>query len=316
MKKTFFIILFSLLTIPLFAFPLKKVKKGDIININRLKAVNINGKKFIKDKKRKILFIWRHDKRLSIKSAKKFLIICKERKINCISVEIKNAPIKKIVELIGPPPENIYFSQNPSVYKEWGVFTLPVTVFLDSNDKVIHAIGYEGQYITKVERYLDLLEGKITEKELKKIETANVDYNRSVIPDLKFILKLISDDQKDEAKERLLKLKQRLNLKNLNDFEKINYALVLIKLNSLKDASIVINSVNPYNIKAKFYRAVILYKQKDYNNAFKLFKEIEKIFPEKQMIYYYLGKLYKIKGDYKNASNYFEKALDFTNIAF
>ncbi len=317
MKRILIIFLIAFLGISnLRGFPLRNLKKGEVINVSKFNAVNIKGEVFKDGRFKKIIFLWRHDKRLSKKTAKKFIKVCKARKIKCISVETKNTSLEKILKVIGKPPENVYFARNISIIKNWGVFTLPVTIFLDEKNKIIHAIGYEGQYITKVEKYLDYLNGKITLKELKKFFSAPVNYRRSILPDLNYILKLISDNQKDMAKKKLEELQSKIKLNNLNEFEKIKYAFVLIKFNKLKEALKVLKTVNSYNPKGKFYKAVVFYKMGKKDKALKLLKEISNIFPDKGIFYYYLGKIYKDKGDYKNAAIYFEKSLDYFNVDF
>jgi tetratricopeptide (TPR) repeat protein len=300
----------------LYAFPLKKLKKGDTVNVERLNPVNIKGVAFKNNKKMKIVFIWRHDKRLSKKSAKRFVKVCKNRKINCISIETKNAPLEVISKILGDIPDNIYFAKNIEMIKGWGIFTLPVTIFLDKYDKIIDAIGYEGQYVVKVERFIDFLEGKISKEELEKLASSPVNNKRSILPDLNYILRLLKENQRDDAIKKLDEIKSKLKVEKLDEFEKVKYAFVLMKLKRFSEASEILKQTKNNDIKSKFYKGVVLYKTGDADKALELFKKIEKIYPDKKSVYFYLGKIYKDKGDCLNAVNYFEKAFNYIDIGF
>ncbi len=316
MKKLISLIFLSLFLTNLYGFPLKKLKLGDVVKIVELNPVNMSGKPYKDVKKHKLIFLWRYDKRLSKKSAKKFIKVCKDRKIICISIETKGVPIEKQIEFLKDVPDNVYFAKNVSPVQKWGIFTLPVTIFLDKSNKIIHAVGYEGQYITKIERYLDFLEGKISKKELESIESKAPSYKKSVLPDLNYILKLISENQIEDAEKKLNEISNRLKIENLDVTEKIDYIRVLIKLNKFKKADEVINSLNEYNPHKKFFKGIIFYKKKEYDNALALLKEIEMIYPDKKALYYFMGKIYKLKGDCKNASKYYDKVFNYINISF
>ncbi len=316
MKKFlwFVILIFSIQIIH--GFPLKKLKKGDHIDISSLKPVNIKGEVFHDKKVKKILFLWRLDKRLSKKSAKKFIKVCRERKIICISIETKGASIEQQLKILKKVPETVYFAQNDKVVNEWGIFTLPVTIFLDKNNKIIHAVGYEGQYVTKIERYIDFLEGKITKEQLEKAETQAPSYKKSILPDLNYILTLIKENQVEDAEKKLKEIGDKIKIENLNVVEKISLIKVLIKLKKYDYAEKIINSLNKFNPHVKFYKGIICFEKKNYDDALKSLKEIEKIYPDKKVLYYYIGKIYKLKGDCKNAAEYFEKVFNFINISY
>ncbi len=298
----------------IYAFPLQKLKIGDKINLQNFNAVNLKGEKFKNYKKRKLLFLWRHDKRLSKKSAKKFIKVCRDRKILCISIETKGASIEQQMKILKKVPDTVYFAQNVSDIKNWGIFTLPVTIFLDKNNKIIHAVGYEGQYITKIERYIDFLEGKISKEDINKLEREAPNYRKSVLPDLNYILTLIKENQINDAEKKLTEIKGKLNLKEISSLEKLGYVKVLIKLKKYNDAESVLKTLNKYNPHVKFYRGIICYKKGNYNKALDFLKSIEKIYPDKKLLYFYFGKIYKLKGDYKNAVEYFEKVFNYLNI--
>ncbi len=304
------------ITFSLHGFPLKKLKKGDSIDLLKLEPVNDKGEKFKYNGKRNIIFIWRHDKRLSKKSAKYFVKVCRERDINCISMELKNASKETIKNILGDIPDNFFIAQNITLYKNWGIFTLPVTIFLTKKNKIIDAIGYEGQYVVKVERFLDFLEGKISKKEIEQLESSPVDRKISILPDMNFILKLIKNNQEEEALKKLSEIKRKINIAKLNEFEKTRYALVLIKLENYDDAEKVLDKTETNNIKSKFYRGIILYKNGKIKDSLEMFKSIEKVYPDKKAVYYYLGKIYKNKGDFKDAAEYFDKAFHYIDIGF
>ncbi len=298
-----------------YSFPLKHLKKNDKIDIGKLVPVNVKGEKYKNCNEKKIVLIWRHDKRLSKKTFKKFIPLCGKRKLCCISIDLKKGDIETIKQIVGNTPNHIYFAQNVDGIKHsWGIFTLPVTIFLDKNNRILDAIGYEGEYIVKVARILDLLEGKITKKELEKIESSPVDRRVSLLPDLNFILELINSDQPDDALEKLEKIKERL--KKTDQFETFLYVKILIKLKNYDKANKILERINKSNIKYKFYKAVILYKTNKLDKALDYFKKIEMLYPDKKAIYYHLGKIYKQKGNYKNATDYFEKAFNYINIDF
>ena len=90
--------------------------------------------------------------------------------------------------------------------------------------------------------------------------------------------------------------------------EKLNLAEVYLKLDMPDKVEEVLKGVSEYNVGAKFYRAYAVYLRGDPDKALNMLHSIEKIYPRKKKLFYLLGEIYKQKGDYKNAAEYFEKS--------
>ncbi|AEI15633.1 hypothetical protein Flexsi_2004 [Flexistipes sinusarabici DSM 4947] len=288
------------------AFPLQQLEKGDTVSIQKFKGLNRKLSSIGKNSEIKLLLLWRHDKRTSVETVKDFAEMCNKRDVPCIAVDLQKGAMEKIKGIVGETGENIYFAHDKAgVTDDWGVFTLPVTLFLDKNNKVINAVGYEGQYAVEVGRYVDFLTGKISKKEYEKFENTSVVHDRrSKLPKIKFIKRLIEDGQPEDAKERL----KKLDKKDLTMEEKLNLAGVYLKLDMPDKVDKVLQSVSKYNIGAKFYRAYAVYLRGNLDKALNMLHSIEKIYPRKKKLFYLLGEIYKQKGDYKNATEYFEKS--------
>lgn len=288
------------------AFPLQQLEKGDAVSLQEFKGLNKELSGIDKNSGTKLLLLWRHDKRTSVDTVKNFVEMCSKRDVPCIAVDLQNVTMEKVKEIVGETGENVYFAQDKSgVTDDWGIFTLPVTLFLDKNNKVVNAVGFEGQYAVKVGRYVDFLSGKISEEEYKKFENTNKMHNkRSKLPKINFIKRLIEDGQPEDAKERL----EKLDKKDLSMEEKLNLAEVYLKLDMPDKVEEVLKGVSEYNVGAKFYRAYAVYLRGDPDKALNMLHSIEKIYPRKKKLFYLLGEIYKQKGDYKNAAEYFEKS--------
>jgi len=288
------------------AFPLQQLEKGDTVSIQEFKGLNNELSNIDKSAETKLLLLWRHDKRTSVDTVKSFVEMCGKRGVPCIAVDLQNGTMEKIKEIVGKTGKNVYFAQdNSGLTDDWGIFTLPVTLFLDKDNKVVNAVGYEGQYAVKVGRYVDYLTGKISEEEFKKFEnTSDVNDRRSKLPKINFIKRLIEDGQPEDAKERLSKLDK----KDLSMEEKLNLAEVYLKLDMPDKVEKVLEGISEYNVGAKFYRAYAVYLNGDLDKALDMLHSIEKIYPRKKKLFYLLGEIYKQKGDYKNAAEYFEKS--------
>lgn len=288
------------------AFPLQQLEKGDTVSLQEFKGWNKELSGIDKNSGTKLLLLWRHDKRTNVDTVKNFVEMCSKRDVPCIAVDLQNVTMEKVKEIVGETGENVYFAQDKSgVTDDWGIFTLPVTLFLDKNNKVVNAVGFEGQYAVKVGRYVDFLSGKISEEEYKKFENTNkVNDRRSKLPKINFIKRLIEDGQPEDAKERL----EKLDKKDLSMEEKLNLAEVYLKLDMPDKVEEVLKGVSEYNVGAKFYRAYAVYLRGDPDKALNMLHSIEKIYPRKKKLFYLLGEIYKQKGDYKNAAEYFEKS--------
>lgn len=289
------------------AFPLQQLEKGDTVSIQKFKGLNKELSNIDKNSETKLLLLWRHDKRTNVDTIKSFVEMCSKRDVPCIAVDLQNGTMEQIKGIVGEDiAENTYFAHDKAgVTDGWGIFTLPVTLFLDKNNKVVNAVGFEGQYAVKVGRYVDFLTGKIAEEEYKKFENTNkVNDRRSKLPTINFIKRLIEDGQPEDAKERL----KKLDKKDLTIEEKLNLAEVYLKLDMPNKAEEVLKGVSEYNVGAKFYRAYAVYLNGDLDKALNMLHSIEKIYPQKKKLFYLLGEIYKEKGDYKNAAEYFEKS--------
>lgn len=289
------------------AFPLQQLEKGDTVPIQKFKGLNKELSSIDKSSETKLLLLWRHDKRTNVDTIKSFAKMCSKRDVPCIAVDLQKGAMGKIEGIVGKKAaENIYFAHDKtSVTDDWGIFTLPVTLFLDKNNKVVNAVGYEGQYAVSVGRYVDLLTGKISEEKYNSLTNTNkVDKQRSRLPDINFIKRLIEDGQPEDAKERL----KKLDKKDLSMEEKLNLAEVYLKLDMPNKVEEVLKGVSEYNVGAKFYRAYAVYLKGDRDKALNMLHSIEKIYPQKKKVFYLLGEIYKQKGDYKNAAEYFEKS--------
>jgi len=300
--------LFSLLIVStvIGAFPLQQLEKGDTVSLQEFKGLNKELSNIDKNSETKLLLLWRHDKRTNVDTVKNFVEMCSKRGVPCVAVDLQNVTMEKIKGIVGETGENVYFAQDKSsVTDDWGIFTLPVTLFLDKNNKVVNAVGFEGQYAVKVGRYVDFLTGKISEEEYKKFENTNkVNDRRSKLPKINFIKRLIEDGQPEDAKERL----KKLDKKDLSMEEKLNLAEVYLKLDMPNKVEEVLKGVSEYNVGAKFYRAYAVYLKGNRDKALNMLHSIEKIYPQKNKLFYLLGEIYKQKGDYKNAAEYFEKS--------
>jgi len=288
------------------AFPLQQLEKGDTVSLQEFKRLNNELSNIDKSAETKLLLLWRHDKRTNVDTVKNFVEMCSKRDVPCVAVDLQNGTMEKVKEIVGKTGKNVYFAQdNSGLTDDWGIFTLPVTLFLDKNNKVIDAVGFEGQYAVKVGRYVDYLTGKISEEEFKKFEnTSDVNDRRSKLPKINFIKRLIEDGQPEDAKERL----EKLDKKDLSMEEKLNLAEVYLKLDMPDKVEEVLKGVSEYNVGAKFYRAYAVYLRGDPDKALNMLHSIEKIYPRKKKLFYLLGEIYKQKGDYKNAAEYFEKS--------
>jgi|GEM_PF-2511982 len=288
------------------AFPLQQLEKGDTVSLQEFKRLNNELSNIDKSAETKLLLLWRHDKRTNVDTVKNFVEMCSKRDVPCVAVDLQNGTMEKVKEIVGKTGKNVYFAQdNSGLTDDWGIFTLPVTLFLDKNNKVIDAVGFEGQYAVKVGRYVDYLTGKISEEEFKKFEnTSDVNDRRSKLPKINFIKRLIEDGQPEDAKERLSKLDK----KDLSMEEKLNLAEVYLKLDMPDKVEKVLEGISEYNVGAKFYRAYAVYLNGDLDKALDMLHSIEKIYPQKKKLFYLLGEIYKQKGDYKNAAEYFEKS--------
>ncbi|KAA0258917.1 tetratricopeptide repeat protein [Deferribacter autotrophicus] len=308
MKIIRFLFIFCFVASTVLSFPLKGVKKGDVIDFSKFESSHPKFEQSVKDKKLKLILFWRSDKGLSVKVAKTFVRLCSRKDLDCYSLDLKGAQKEEILKILGKVNNNFFIvNYKGDAILDFGIYTLPVTVFLDKNDKVLNAIGYEGQYFVKVGRYIKYLTGEISKEEYEKFQNVTkIVRKKSILPDINFIKKLIKDGQKDDALQKL----ESLNKKGINDFEKVKLAEVLILLGKNQEAFELLKPISNKFIDAKFYIGLALYNLDNLDKALDYLVSIEKIYPNKGRLYYLLGKIYKKKGDYEKACGYFEKACD------
>lgn len=301
-------------SIAISAFPLRGLKKGDTVSIEQFVGLNKNIQELKQDSKVKVLLLWRNDKRTSVDTFKNFVSMCNEKGILCLAIDLKNGKLEDIEKLVKDVNENIVFGvDSKNITESWGIFTLPVTIFLGEKNEVIDAVGYEGQYVVSVGRYIDYLTGKITKEEYESFKGGKIDKSRSILPKLNFIKKLISENQVANAEIELEKIEKKdfpaeLNPAELTIEERLRLIEIYLILNRLEDAEKVLNSISSQNIGAKFYRGYIDYQKGEFDSALNTLHSIENIYPKKEKLFFVLGKIYASKGSYKEASTYFEKA--------
>jgi hypothetical protein len=130
----------AMLLMPLvvFAFPLRGVEQNAKVDMKKLSFEQPAQK----DGRLKILFIFDSEKRLSIKQFAKFDLFCARKDVKCLALD-------KSDRFAGT--ENVAPAKDPQKYTDsWRIIALPVTVFIDKDDKIREAVGYEGDYGNKV----------------------------------------------------------------------------------------------------------------------------------------------------------------------
>jgi len=145
-KVIFFLVLFT--AVSLFAFPLRNMAKEAVIDLNRFQYDG--GYKPDADKTPvKLLFLWHSDKRLNIKQYVSFVEICTANRITCIAVDKLGATHKD--------PYIVSAKDNEGYCDSFGLVAMPATVILDKDNKIIDAVGYEGQYFEKMTKTINSL---------------------------------------------------------------------------------------------------------------------------------------------------------------
>jgi len=146
MKKTAIMLVLLFAASALFASPLRDVEKGSVIDLKKFsygKGYNAEN-----DRSRlKFLYIWKSDKRLSKKQYEAYRKLCSEYEITCLALDQQG---------IGGSDTHIINITDKNGYTDnWGIIALPVTVILDENNTLIEAVGYEGQYVSKMSHLID-----------------------------------------------------------------------------------------------------------------------------------------------------------------
>lgn len=292
------------MSISAFSFPLRNKKAGDQVDYTGFLVKEGDISKFINEKNYKLIFLWRYDKPFSKKIYNDFIKICKDRAILCLSVELSGENMEEISKL-GEGANIILATADKKMAAEWGVFTLPVTVFVDENNKIINAIGYEGQYLYKVEKYIDMLKnGKAGNEYNKNAEIAKIDDTTGDITFINFAIKMIKNGDVEKAKASL----EKVNKGKLNSNERVRLAEAYTLLKEYKVALNLLSGVDTPS--AKFLMAYVNYLKGEVDKAFELINEIKNIYPDKKKINLLLGKICLQKGDYKNAATYFSYCIN------
>lgn len=288
------------------AFPLKSKNKGDIISVDGMQALNGSVDAVMKESALKLMLLWRSDKRTSKVIFKEFAKVCKGKKIPCLAVEMKGAPLKDIETVSPSASQVVTFAHDPNgITKDWGVFTLPVTLVLDKQNMIIDALGYEGQYDVKLARFIDLQRGDISQTSYDKVSNVSkVDRKSCQIASLNFIDRLIKSGQKEDAVKKL----KRIDPIDLRPEGKLKYAEISLKLKTPESVVPMLQEMSKINIGAKFYLAYAYYQQEKYDDSMTLLNEIAPIYPKKEKVHYLIGHIYHAKGDYKNAAAYYAKS--------
>jgi hypothetical protein len=305
-RTLFLLIVFAIANIS-YAFPIKNLKINDKIDLSEFESLDKPIEKAAGIKDKKMVLVWDSNKQISIDILTKFLKICDEKDIVCFAVEVSGKNANEIAGIKFENTKNIYFVKfKGDILVDWGLFTLPVTIFLNEENMIIDALGYQGQYVAKVGRYIDYLRGKITKEEYEQFQSNNkVVTKRSELPKINFVKRLIEDGQKDDAERRLAEIE----VDGLNQLEKLKLSEVYIMLGKYDDANKMLNTI-AFNMNAKFYIAYAQYLSGKYNESLDILKNIENIFPSKGKLYYLLAKNYAKLGNYEKASEYYEKACE------
>ena len=291
-----------------YSFPVKNIQKGDKIDFSKFESLDKSFEASISANIKKVILLWDGRKKLSLDILKDFLKLCSEKGVVCYPVEVKGLPRDEVLKLIIEKGDNVYIlSYKGEIIEEWGLFTLPVTVFLDESNKVLDAVGYEGQYLTKVGRLLDFYTGKISKDEYEQFQNVTqVIRKRSLLPDLNFAVKLIKSGQKGDALKKI----EEIDKSDMNNHEKVKFVEVLILLEKYKDAIDMAEKMADRDMNAKFYLGVASFYAGDTKRAMEVLSELENIYPKKQKIYLMLARIHKSNKEHEKAIQYFEKSCE------
>lgn len=141
------VILILLVSMSAFSFPMRGLEKDALIDLQKFTLKD--GKPLTDNADIKMLIVWRSDKRLSKKQYEAFNEFCTEEKVPCIAVDRKgefhsDADIRSAVD-------------NGGYTDTWGLITIPVTIILNKDNRIIDAVGYEGQYKHKMREVIEEL---------------------------------------------------------------------------------------------------------------------------------------------------------------
>ncbi|ADD67576.1 hypothetical protein Dacet_0796 [Denitrovibrio acetiphilus DSM 12809] len=143
--KVFITALALAAAVTLNAFPIRNMNKGDVVNLSKLNYTKSDTTKT----GTKLLFIWNSEKRLSKKQYVSFSKLCSEKKVICLALDTagKTSNDKAVRTL----------TDKTGYINDWLIVALPLTIILDSKDRIVDAFGYEGQYLEKMSETLKTL---------------------------------------------------------------------------------------------------------------------------------------------------------------
>lgn len=301
MKKTALTLIAVFMTLGVFAFPLKELKEGDKVEMKNFTYAS--GAYTDKEDKAplKVLLLWKGDKRLSKNTFEEFKQFCAKSDVVCVSVELG------VSEQLEPAENVIYASDNAKMTDSWGIFTLPVTLVLDGDNKIIHGIGFEGQYKAKLEKFIELKQGRISEAEYNNITNVQgVDKTVSRLPEINFAKNMIRSGQADDARKRL----ENIDTASLNDTEKTRIAEAYFMLKEYPAALEVLKGIGNTVPEVKFLLGYAYMQTGQFDAALSQLESVKDIYPRKERIYYALAKIYYEKDMYKEAADYFNQCCE------
>ncbi|PLX71694.1 MAG: hypothetical protein C0602_00405 [Denitrovibrio sp.] len=145
--KTLVIIFSFLIAVSSYAFPMRGLEKGALIDLQKFSTKN--GSALKDNSALKMLIVWSSDKRLSKKQYEVYSEFCTEEKVACFAVD-RNGDFHDDTDVVSAVDKNGYT-------ETWGLITIPVTIILNKDNKIIDAVGYEGQYKHKMREVINNL---------------------------------------------------------------------------------------------------------------------------------------------------------------
>lgn len=202
-KIILFVMFFSLSNS--FSFPLRNVEIGSYFGYNKFISIFNNYQDAFSAKSKKAIIIWRYSKANSVKIFMEFSKVCIDKSIHCISIELDNVDREIIINMINNSKLDKIFllKDNDNIISYLGIYTLPVVIFIDEENRIIDAVGYEGQFYDKMSRYIDYIAGNISKEEYEKPEK-NDDVLRkvSILPKINFWNKILDSGKKGVCYKR------------------------------------------------------------------------------------------------------------------
>ncbi|MGD9807942.1 MAG: hypothetical protein AB7E76_07105 [Deferribacterales bacterium] len=145
MKFTSVLLSICVLVVTLHAFPLRGAEKGSKLDMG--KFTYDKGYAPQKDKSAcRLLFVYDSEKRLSKKQYTAFQELCAGIETPCLALD-KKAAEKAEGRIVTVTDPHAYL-------KELHIIALPTTIVLDKDNNIIHAIGYEGHYVPKMQELI------------------------------------------------------------------------------------------------------------------------------------------------------------------